>query len=85
MLAGSSTTTVRVPTKLTEDARSLRWVLVEAAASGPHDPTLQSFFTRIARRRGVKTARVAVARRLLTLCFYALRDESGCRAFPVAG
>jgi hypothetical protein len=59
-------------------------VLVEAAASGPHDPTLRSFFGRIARRRGIKIARVAVARRLLTLCYYALRDENGCRAFPVA-
>jgi hypothetical protein len=24
-----------------------------------------------------------LARRLLTLCYYALRDEDGCRAFPV--
>jgi hypothetical protein len=36
------------------------------------------------RRRGAKIARVALARRLLTLCFYALRDQAGCRAFPVA-
>lgn len=66
-----------------QGSRWLRWVLVEAAASGPHDPTLRSFSGRIARRRGIKIARVAVARRLLTLCYYALRDESGCRAFPV--
>ena len=32
-------------------------------------------------RRGSKIARVALARRLLTLAFYALRDE-GCRAYP---
>jgi hypothetical protein len=26
---------------------------------------------------------VALARRLLTLCYYALRDHGGCRAYPV--
>jgi hypothetical protein len=25
---------------------------------------------------------VALARRLLTLCYYALRDDGGCRAYP---
>ena len=34
-------------------------------------------------RRESKIARVALARRLLTLAFYALRDEGGCRAYPV--
>jgi len=67
-----------------QGSRWLRWILVEAAASGPRDPELRAFSERIARRRGTKIARVALARRLLTLCFYALRDETGCRAFPVA-
>jgi transposase len=67
-----------------QGSRWLRWILVEAAASGPRDPVLGAFSDRIARRRGTKIARVALARRLLTLCFYALRDETGCRAFPVA-
>ena len=36
----------------------------------------------IADRRGTKIARVALARRILTLAFYALRDERGCREYP---
>ena len=47
------------------------------------DPTLRRFRDSIARRRGSKIAKVALARRLLTLCYYALRDEGGCRAYPV--
>jgi hypothetical protein len=55
------------------------------SASRPHlnDAVLRGFRDRIARRRGGKIAKVALARRLLTLCYYALRDEDGCRAFPV--
>jgi hypothetical protein len=49
----------------------------------PQGPTLRVFRDGIARRRGAKIAKVALARRLLTLCYYALRDEDGCRAFPV--
>jgi transposase len=67
-----------------QGSRWLRWVLVEAAARPQADPDLRSFVDRIASRRGTKIARVALARRLLTLCFYALRDERGCRAFPIA-
>jgi hypothetical protein len=55
--------------------------MVEAASRPFRDPTLRRFEERIARRRGKKIARVALARRLLTLC-YALRDQAGCRAFP---
>jgi transposase len=66
-----------------QGSRWLRWVMVEAASRPVHDPTLRRFAEGIARRRGKKIARVALARRLLTLCFYALRDDEGCRAFPV--
>ncbi len=52
------------------------------AAQRVRDPALLRFFGRIDGRRGRKIARVALARRLLTLCFYALRDEQGCRAYP---
>jgi hypothetical protein len=54
------------------------------SASRPYlkDPGLRRFRDRIARRRGNKIAKVALARRLLTLCFYVLRDEGGCRAYP---
>ena len=66
-----------------QGSRWLRWVMVEAASRPFRDPALRRFEERIARRRGKKIARVALARRLLTLSFYALRDQEGCRAFPV--
>ena len=51
------------------------WAVVEAAT---HVPTrggpLRDQFERIAKRRGRKVARVAVARQILTLCYYGLRD-----------
>ena len=66
-----------------QGSRWLRWVMVEAASRPFRDPALCRFEERIASRRGKKIARVALARRLLTLSFYALRDQGGCRAFPV--
>ena len=71
-----------------QGSRWLRWILVESAAQHAlRDPDLRSFYLKV--RRGSpdrsKIAHVAVAHRLLTLCFYALRDEGGCRAYPVAG
>lgn len=68
-----------------QGSRWLRWAMVESA-SRPFlkDPALRKFRDGIARRRGPKIAKVALARRLLTLCYYALRDEGGCRAYPVA-
>jgi transposase len=65
---------------------ALRWALVEAAqhASRGGGPLRQAF-ERIAKRRGRQVAKVAVARRILTLCFYGLRDgEIRCLA-PRAG
>jgi hypothetical protein len=65
---------------------ALRWALVEAAqhaarGGGP----LRQAFERISRRRGRQVAKVAVARKILTLCFYGLRDgEIRCLA-PRAG
>jgi transposase len=53
----------------------LRWALCEAAQ---HAPTgggpLRAQYERIAKRRGNKIARVAIARQILTLCYYGLRD-----------
>jgi len=50
----------------------LRWAVIEAAT---HVPTrggpLRQQFERIAKRRGRKVARVAVARQILTLCYTA--------------
>src|SRR3954467_1552204 len=53
----------------------LRWALVQAAqhAAGGGGP-LRDSYERIPKRRGHQSARVAVARRILTLCFYGLRD-----------
>src|SRR3954471_18776256 len=53
----------------------LRWALVEAAqhAAGGGGP-LRDSYERIAKRRGKQIAKVAVARRILTLCFYGPRD-----------
>ena len=57
-----------------QGSRWLRWMLVEAAATAVRDPHLGRFAQQIAQRRGIKIARVALDRRLLPLCYYALRD-----------
>lgn len=67
-----------------QGSRWLRWVMVEAAVHAFRDVELRQLFVRIARRRGAKIARVAVARRLLTLVYHALRSESGCRSYPIS-
>jgi transposase len=65
-----------------QGSRPLRWALVEAAqhsvrGGGP----LRDDFEPIAKRRGRKIAKVAVARKILTLCYYGLRDgEIRCLA-----
>jgi transposase len=67
-----------------QGSRWLRWVMVEAAVHAFRDVELRQLFIRVARRRGAKIARVAVARRLLTLVYYALRSETGCRSYPIS-
>ena len=60
----------------------LRWALVEAAqhAARANWP-LRASFEQIARRRGRRIAKVALARKLLTLCYFGLRDgEIRCLA-----
>ena len=59
-----------------EGSAALRWALVEAAqkittGSGP----VREKFEPIAKRRGRKIAKVAVAREILTLAYDGLRDE----------
>jgi transposase len=67
-----------------QGSRALRWALVEAAqkaalGGGP----MRETFERIAKRRGRKIAKVAVARRIATLSYYGLRDgEIRCLARP---
>jgi transposase len=54
---------------------ALRWALVEAAQhSARGGGPLRHAYERITKRRGKSVAKVAVARKILTLCFYGLRD-----------
>jgi transposase len=52
----------------------VRWAALEAIARYQGGSKLQADFDRIAERRGTNTARGAVARTLLTLVYYGLRD-----------
>jgi transposase len=59
----------------------VRWAAIEAISGIHGGPKLKADYHRIADRRGVKIARVAVARKLLTLVFFGLRDgEIRCLA-----
>src|SRR3954462_6373788 len=61
----------------------LRWALVEAAqhaASG--GGPLRDSYEQIAKRRGKQIAKVAIARRILTLCFYGLTTERSVAWHP---
>jgi transposase len=54
---------------------ALRWALVEAAQhAGRGGGPLRDAYDRITKHRGKSVAKVAVARKILTLCFYGLRD-----------
>jgi hypothetical protein len=59
----------------------VRWALIEAVARYHGGPALAPGFRRLAQRRGTNKARVAVARKVLTLVYYGLRDgEIRCLA-----
>jgi transposase len=63
----------------------LRWALVEAAQKTPTGGgPLREQYERIAKRRGAKVARVAIARQILTLSYYGLRDGEIRRLKPPA-
>jgi transposase len=55
-------------------SRLVRWAALEAIARYHGGSWLRKDFQRIAERRGRNKARVAVARKLLTLVYYGLRD-----------
>ena len=64
----------------------MRAVWIQAAQSlvrsrAPGARPLQKWFWKVARRRGVRTAIVALARKMLSLAFYLLRD--GTRYEPL--
>jgi transposase len=52
----------------------VRWAAVEAVARWRGGAPIQDTYRRIADRRGTNIARVAAARRLLTLVYYGMRD-----------
>lgn len=63
-----------------QGSRWLRWILVEAsthAANG--DAHLQRIYRRVSRRRGRSTARVAVARKVLTIIYAMLKNNQRFR------
>jgi transposase len=69
----SDTKIVRL--KITKQgSRLIRWAAIEAVANCRGGTPLQVAYHRLAERRGKQKARVAVARRLLTLVYYGLRD-----------
>jgi transposase len=55
-------------------SKLVRWAAIEAVSRIRGGPKLQADYHRLAERRGVNKARVAVARKLLTLVYYGLRD-----------
>ena len=57
-----------------QGSRLVRWAAMEAISKIHGGPKLQVDYHRIAERRGKNKARVAVARKLLTLVYYGLRD-----------
>ena len=54
----------------------LRWIMVTAAQRATHgSPRLKVFFERVAQQHGKKTARVALARKMLSIIFYMLSRQ----------
>ena len=64
-------------------SKLLRWALIEGISRYHGGPHLAARFHRLAERRGKNKARVAIARRVLTLAYYGLRDgEIRCLTQP---
>jgi transposase len=64
-----------------QGSRLLRWAAVEAVSKNHAGGDIKDAYRRIALRRGRNIARVAAARKLLTLVYYGLRDgEIRCLA-----
>jgi transposase len=58
-----------------QGSRLVRWAAIEAISKQRGGATLRADFNAIAARRGKQKANVAVARKLLTLVYYGLRDH----------
>lgn len=66
-------------------SKLLRWALIEGISRYHGGPHFAADFHRLADRRGKNKARVAIARRVLTLAYYGLRDgEIRCLREPQA-
>lgn len=63
--------------RITRDGSAwLRWAIVEATLVHlRYDTPVTRFYHRVAEKRGSKTARVAAARKLLTVCWSVLRNR----------
>jgi transposase len=57
-----------------QGSKLVRWALIEAVSRYHGGLRLAGDFRRIAQRRGTNKARVALARKVLTLVYYGLRD-----------
>jgi len=58
----------------------LRWILTESASiASRHPGKLGDFHRKIARRHGTKTANIALARKILTICYYLLKNKEEYR------
>ena len=81
-----SDTKVRRGSITKQGSRLVRWAAVEAVSRYHGGPQISVAYQRIAKRRGRNIARVAAARRLLTLVYYGLRDgEIRCLATAEEG
>jgi transposase len=57
-----------------QGSSSLRWIMVEATLTASrYSPRLASFYRRVCWRRGKSTARVALARKMLSIIYYMLK------------
>jgi len=64
-----------------QGSRLLRWALIEGISRYHGGEILAGQYHKIAKRRGRNKARVAIARKVLTLAYYGLRDgEIRCLA-----
>ena len=52
----------------------VRWAAIEAVSKNHGDDPIKDLYRRVAERRGRNKARVAAARKVLTLVYYGLRD-----------
>jgi transposase len=59
----------------------LKWILYECSRRAAMlDPGIQEYFYKVKQRKGFKTARRAVARKMLTIIWYMLTNEEPYRA-----